>query len=133
MPMITEIIVISLLLLISILLFFILKRNSKPTFKKNVKFNEIFIILNSIIDNNKLRYTSGLVKIQKEFSILTSDGSGAPNDKMVSYVAAKEKLKIKWAKKIVGSLSDDLRKQFLVYFSSAGFINYILSELDKDE
>ena len=108
----------------------------RPTEKADID-NQNFIratyILNTIIDNIKDDYQKSILVVRKKYAVLQNDGTTKlPNDTITKYRALKEKIKSKYAKKVVSSMTKHSRDAFLRYYTERGFIEYIFSQLDRD-
>ena len=129
----TEIIILSIALAISLLfnLFLLIKNsfNDKPV----ITFEESFSILNSVIEMQRTRFFAGLNALSRKHTTLSIDGKQSPpNNSNSQYVKDKKDLKINISKKVVHSLTKEVRKKILVYYTDRGLIDYIIHELDKD-
>lgn len=129
---ISVLVILVLILLSNICVFFRLKSNERQDID-NQNFIRATFILNTVIDNVKDDYQKSILVVKKKYAVLQNDGSTKlPNDSITQYRSIKEKIKSKYAKKIVGSLTKYSRDIFLKYYTDRGFIEYIFSQLDKD-
>lgn len=101
--------------------------------KNDNEYEKAIYTLNNIINMYRLNYQRVLNNLAKKHQILRSDGSVTPpNDSIPKYRETKEKVKALWGKKVLTSMNIKTRKVFLKYYSNKGFVNYILSELDRE-
>lgn len=129
---ISILVILVLILLSNICVIFRLKSNERQDID-NQNFIRATFILNTVIDNVKDDYQKSILVIRKKYAVLQNDGTTKlPNDSINQYRSIKEKIKSKYAKKIVGSLTKYSRDIFLKYYTDRGFIEYIFSQLDKD-
>ena len=129
---ISVLVILSLILLFTICIFFRLKMNEKQDVE-NQNFIRATFILNTIIDNVKDDYQKSILAVKNKHAVLQNDGTTKlPNDSITQYRSIKEKIKSKYTKKIVGSLTKYSRDIFLKYYTDRGFVEYIFSQLDKD-
>ena len=129
---ISILVILVLILLSNICVFFRLKSNERQDID-NQNFIRATFILNTVIDNVKDDYQKSILVVRKKYAVLQNDGTTKlPNDSINQYRSIKEKIKSKYAKKIVGSLTKSSRDIFLKYYTDRGFIEYIFSQLDKD-
>lgn len=129
---ISILVILVLILLSNICVFFRLKSNERQDID-NQNFIRATFILNTVIDNVKDDYQKSILVVRKKYAVLQNDGTTKlPNDSINQYRSIKEKIKSKYAKKIVGSLTKYSRDIFLKYYTDRGFIEYIFSQLDKD-
>lgn len=129
---ISILVILVLILLSNICVIFRLKSNERQDID-NQNFIRATFILNTVIDNVKDDYQKSILVVRKKYAVLQNDGTTKlPNDSINQYRSIKEKIKSKYAKKIVGSLTKYSRDIFLKYYTDRGFIEYIFSQLDKD-
>lgn len=98
----------------------------------DISFDEAFYILDSIIRNQKQVLFRGLSSLSKKFRVLTNNGTNPPNDSVEEYSKKKKELKTAITKKIFRLISPNVRKKILVYYTESGLINYVVTELEKN-
>lgn len=119
--------------LLALIAFKTYRTNKTPSEPLEADFLHSTYVIKNIIDVYKPGYNRSLYGLSKKYGVLNSTGDiTAPNDSIREYKEAKEKIKAVWGKKVVNSLSKHTRDTYLRYYSSSGFVQYILQELEKD-
>lgn len=114
-----------------ILFIYVLVLKRKKT--SDITFDEALFILSNVIDVHRKKFFKGLMGLRAKYAVLGNDGKlRKPNDLIKDYAAKKKELKTTLIKKIFREISKDLRRKLLEYYSEGGLINFVSTELDKE-